>query len=270
MTFDPVAEAEALRETEPGTGHVPLFTERFPSFSWDDARAVARARDDLRRADGEQLIGYKLGWTSSAMREALGIDQPNWGTLWHGHRISDGRLGRSTLRHPKIGPEFVYIAGESLSGSVTEADVMDAAAGWAVGLEVVDPWFADFGFAWLDNTADNSSAGAIVTSNVVTSDVVPSEPEAGDHRFDGREPRVWSMRFGDGEEMRTGVGEVVMGSPAVAVAWLVEQLSAEGAGIEPGMIVFTGGVAAPFDAQPGRTYRAECPELGQSVSLTVH
>ena len=153
MRPDPSVAARELRDAEPGDGFVPLFIERHPDLTWADARAIARARDELRRADGEAHIGYKLGWTSTAMRDALGIDQPNWGTLWDVHRL-DGSLDLRRFRHPKIEPELVYVAGERLDGDATVDQVRATAAGWAVGLEVVDPRFVDFGFAWLDNIRD--------------------------------------------------------------------------------------------------------------------
>lgn len=253
-SFEPDAAARTLRAAEPGDGFVSLFTEEHPDLTWSEARAIARARDNLRREDGETLIGYKLGWTSSAMREALGIDQPNWGTLWNVHRLGS-TLDRSTLRHPKIEPELVYVAGERLASNATAEQVRSTAAGWAVGLEVVDPRFVDFGFGWLDNTADNSSAGGIAVGEVVAS---------GD-----TDPATWTMKFGDGSTQRSGQGEVVMGSPAEAVVWLAHRLGAEGDGIEAGMIVFTGGMTAPFDATPGTTYHASCGALGSEVRLSV-
>lgn len=259
VSFDPHREAELLENAEPGAGFVPLFTDRFPDFDWDQARLVARARDEARRRAGERPIGYKLGWTSAAMREALCIAEPNWGRLWSSHRLGGAdrpaTMRRSSMRHPKIEPEFVYVAGRALGRSVTTDDVVDAAAGWALGLEVVDPRFADFGFRWLDNTADNSSAAGIVTSQVAS---IPAT-----------DPASWILQFGDGEELRKGSGDAVMGSPAQAVAWLADRLAEEGETIEPGMIVFTGGAAAPFDVTVGTTYHATCLELDRSVALDV-
>lgn len=249
--MDPLDAANALRSAEPGKGFVPLFTEVDPCFSWDDARAVARARDDLRRSDGDDHIGYKLGWTSIAMREALGIERPNWGTLWSSQLITE--LQRSSFRHPKIEPELVYVAGRRLDGEVSPEEVCAAAGGWSVGLEVVDPRFVDFGFAWLDNTADNSSAGAIVVGELASSPQI--------------DPVAWELTFTDGSEVRSGRGDAVMGSPASAVAWLVGQLAAEGAALESGMIVFTGGMAAPFDVAVGGRYRAACVDLDREVEI---
>ena len=120
----------------------------------------------MRRADGDAQIGYKLGWTSAAMRDALGIDQPNWGTLWRSQGL-EGVVNLTPLRHPKAEPEIVYLAGRDIEGpNVTTDDVLSSAAGWAVGIEVVHPRYESFDFAWLDNTADNSSAGAVAVGPI--------------------------------------------------------------------------------------------------------
>lgn len=253
--FDPDTLARQLREAEPGAGCVELFTDRFPDLTWSEARSIARARDRLRTDAGEQQRGYKLGWTSLAMREALGIEQPNWGTLWHTHDV-DGLLELERFRHPKIEPEFVYRAGATIGAGATAEDVLAAADGWAIGLEVVDPRFADFGFRWLDNTADNSSAGGVVISDFAD--------------LDARDPASLELTFGDGETQRSGTGQVVMGSPAAAVAWLANELAHEASTIEPGMVIFTGGVTAPVDARRGTVVSAECRSLGLGVRLVVN
>lgn len=252
--LDPDAVAQSLRAAEPGDGFIPLLSDQYPDLTWDDARAIARARDEHRRGEGDECVGYKLGWTSAAMRQALGIDRPNWGTLWSSQRL-EAALERSSLRHPKIEPELVYVAGARLGADATLEQVRSTAAGWAVGLEVVDPRFVDFGFRWLDNTADNSSAGGFATSEVSTAPVT--------------DPATWLVEVADGSERRSGTGEVVMDSPAAAVVWLAHRLAEEGDALEPGMIVFTGGITAPFDAARGVRYVARCEALGLEVGLDV-
>lgn len=250
--FDPLALGRELRDAERRAGHIALPTDRFDDFGWSDARATARARDALRLDDGEQRIGYKLGWTSAAMREALGLDRPNWGTLWSS-QVLDDAIDADRFVHAKVEPEIVYVAGDDLTGSVTVADVIDAAAGWAIGLEVVDPRFESFDFRWLDNTADNSSAAGVRTGETTT--------HAGD-------PADLVVEFTDGATVRHGTGAAAMGSPAAAVAWLVQQLDAEGTRLERGERVYTGGVTAPFDVRAGLRCTVHCPDLG-TTSLTV-
>lgn len=251
-TFDPTELALELRTAETERRGITLPTDRFATFSWSDARATALARDALRRADGDRRIGYKLGWTSAAMRAALGIDRPNWGTLWDSNRI-DGAVPRSRFIHPKVEPEIVYVAGEPLAGAVTAADVIGAAAGWAVGLEVVDPRFPSFDFRWLDNTADNSSAAGIRTST-------PASP--------GGDPASWRIDFSDGSDSRQGEGAAAMGSPADAVAWLVGELANESSSLAPGDLVYTGGLAAPFDVEVGHRYTVRA-EFGEASFVVV-
>ncbi len=255
MTTDDDARdfAELLRTAENDCLAAPLATEPFPGLDWDGARRIALARDQLRRDDGDLCIGYKLGWTSAAMREALGIDRPNWGTLWRSQRI-DNRLDLTNLRHAKVEPEIVYVAGTELRGAdVTADDVLVQSSGWAIGIEVVHPRWASFDFTWLDNTADNSSAAAVAVGPVHQLDIGLADVE---------------VSFSNGNETRTGLGEQAMGNPAEAVAWLTRQLAAEGRSIEPGQIVFTGGLTAPFDVSPGSHFVARCSDLGTVEVVT--
>lgn len=239
--------AELLRAAEHEGTAAPLASETFPDLDWDSARQIALERDNLRLESGDICIGYKLGWTSAAIREALGIDRPNWGTLWRSQRI-EHQLDLATLRYAKVEPEIVYVAGSELRGSdVSAADVLERASGWAIGIEVVHPRWASFDFTWLDNTADNSSAAAVSIGPVSQLDVEPSAVE---------------VSFSNGNETRRGFGEQAMGSPAEAVAWLTRQLAAEDRSVDAGDIVFTGGLTAPFDVTVGAHYTALCSELG--------
>lgn len=232
--------ASELWLAEQTGGAIELPSTRFPGFSWEQARAVARAVDNRRRDDGHRLIGYKLGWTSAVMREALGIDRPNWGTLWD-RQLTEGAIDVTDLRHPRVEPELVYRAGRDLAGPVVDrAQVLDAAAGWALGHEIVHPRFIDYGFTWLDNTADNSSSQAVIVGTFRNLDIDPAEVE---------------IEFGNRLEVRSGHGSAAMDSPAEAVAWLVRSLHGEGTGLHAGDIVFTGGLAKPFDLVAGDHYR---------------
>lgn len=232
---------------------VPLITGRHPGLTWNDARSIATGMDDLRRQAGELQIGWKLGWTSSAMREALGIDQPNWGTLWESQRIG-GSLGLSSFIHPKVEPELVWRCPVSLSGNVDASTVADLGGEWALGIEVVDPRFPSFDFEALDNTADNSSSAAVRVGEFAVTD----------HPLEDLE-----ICFSDETDSRRGPGSQAMGSPWEAIAWLVRALADEsGTGLSAGDIVFTGGLTAPFDLRSGRTYTVSSTALPE-ISLLV-
>lgn len=240
--------AAELFEAEQRATSVPLLSARYPEMDRPTARRIARANDALSRRHDGDLVGWKLGWTSAAMREALGIDQPNWGSVW-GRHVLDDAAPIARFVHPKVEPELVYRPDRKLAGQPTAEDVAAAPGAWALGLEVVDPRFPSFDFTALDNTADNSSRAGIRTGAFV--------PLAAE-RLD----RI-SVTFAHGDAVRSGCSDQTMGSPAAAVAWLVARLDEEGSSLEAGQLVYTGGLTAPFNAVSGSTFELRSDELGE-------
>ncbi|WP_432559579.1 2-keto-4-pentenoate hydratase [Granulicoccus sp. GXG6511] len=238
---------DALDRAESTAIGIPTLSSRHCGLSDADAWAIAAARDERRLARGEVRVGYKLGWTSAAMREALGIDQPNHGSLW-GHMATAGTLSMASRIHPKAEPEFAYRPQRELSGAdITAAEVAEAGE-WAVSLEVVDPRWNSYGFTFADNTADGSSAAAFAVGEFRTVDIPPEQLRL-------------TMRI-DGDEERSATGAAVFGSPAESVAFLVRSLAESGKALQKDMIVLTGGATSPVDLKVGMLLEVESPELG--------
>jgi 2-keto-4-pentenoate hydratase len=250
---DPLAVAEELRRAEQQVCRVGLLTHRFGDrFAWSDARSIAREVDRFRIGEADSQVGYKLGWTSAAMREALGIEQPNWGTIWQSQEVV-GSLDLDDLILGKVEPELVCRLDADVSMSASIEEVAAACAEWTVGLEVVAPRFGSFEFEFLDNTADNSSAARFAVGEFVRPAV---------------DPATIDVAFSEGGVQRVGHGSAAMGSPLVAVHWLVGALAQEGSVLESGQIVFTGGLTAPFDLRGGLTLTASSEALGVQVRLS--
>src|SRR6476619_3829761 len=66
----------------------------------------------------------------------------------------------------------------------------------------------------------------------------------------------------DGEVKMTAAGAAVMGHPAASVAWLANQLAAEGETLKAGQLIFSGGVTAPVPVLPGGSVTFEFDGLG--------
>jgi 2-keto-4-pentenoate hydratase len=235
-------QLEQARRTLTG---LPPLSRQPTGLTEEDAWAIAAEVDRRLLERGHRRTGYKLGWTSTAMREALGIDKPNFGSLWD-TMATDDSLSLSALRQPKVEPEFAFHADQPLSGTEVSAMDVQRAGRWGVALEVVDPRWESYDFTWLDNTADGSSAAAYCLGQFAAVDVSP-------------EDLVLTMRWGD--ERRSGRGSAAMGSPAEAVAYLVHQLAHRQAGLDAGMIVLTGGITAPVDLRPGLQISVDSPHL---------
>ena len=246
---------DALDTAEASATGIPTLSSRQGGLSEADAWVIAAARDERRLARGEVRVGYKLGWTSAAMRKALGVDQPNYGSLFDSMARA-GTLPMSARIHPMAEPEFAFRATHTLAGAdITAADVV-AAGEWAIALEIIDPRWDSYGFTFADNTADGSSAAAFQVSTFRPIDVAPEDLRL-------------TMRI-DKTEERSARGAVVCGSPAESVAFLVRELTRTGAELEAGMIVLTGGVIAPVELHAGMLLEVESPELGHcQLEMTV-
>ena len=217
------------RTREPITDTVPLTLA--------DAYAIQDALTARRLAAGERIVGWKLGYTSPAMRAQMGIDQPNFGPLTDAMILTTGATVGTALIHPRVEPEIGLRFGRPLHGDVTVDDVLDAVVEAFACLEVVDSVFRDYRFRLEDNTADGSSAARVVVG-----------PELVDR---SHLDAVTVVMRHNGAEVGAATGAAASGHPAAGVVWLVSQLAREGRRLEAGDIVITGGLTRAVPLQPG-------------------
>jgi len=73
----------------------------------------------------------------------------------------------------------------------------------------------------------------------------------------------------DGEPFAEGRGEMALGSPANAVAWLANKLAERGRSLEAGMLVMTGTLTPIAPIERGSTYVATFSTLGRVETTFV-
>ena len=245
------ALAEELHRARLARAPIIPITDRHPGFSEPDAYRIGSHGIRLRRQDGETLIGAKLGFTSRAMRVAMGVDRPNFGWLTDAMVIGDGRAPLDALIHPKVEPEIALVLGEELKAPVGAADVL-AAVRWAVpALEIVDSRYRDFRFRSNDNIADNSSAAMVVLGS-------PAPVRGIDLA------RVGVVVSVNGEMRFTAAGAAAYDHPAAAAAWMINTCEQA---LPKGSVIITGGLTSPVDLVPSTAVIAEFDRLG-AVTLS--
>ena len=74
--------AQELHEAEQRREQVRHFSLRYPNMSIEDGYAVSRAWAQIKTAEGQRVIGHKIGLTSRAMQVSSQIDEPDFGTLF--------------------------------------------------------------------------------------------------------------------------------------------------------------------------------------------
>jgi 2-keto-4-pentenoate hydratase len=227
----------------------------------EQAYAVQTSWTDARLARGDRLLGRKIGLTSAAMQQQMGVTEPDYGSLW-AQRYFPSTNGRATIDstqflQPLLEAEIAFRLGRDLEGpDITPQHVIAATDAVAVSVEIVDSRIDKWRIQLVDTIADNASYGGFTVGAWTT------EALHGDLRTIGI-----LVRRGR-EHVVQGIGAAAMGHPARAVAWLANRLSAFGVRLAAGDIVLSGslGPAVPFAA--GEHYVIELsghPPLSVSI-----
>jgi 2-oxo-3-hexenedioate decarboxylase len=243
-------EAEATR-----TARTSVVAE-WPELDIDTAYEVQDLALQRRLARGERLIGVKLGVTSRAKQQQVGVDSPNVAWLTSAMRLPAGEpLVVDEHIHPRAEPEIAFVLGRRLHGPGVGPEEALAAVQSVVGaIELIDSRFAGYSFTAVDATADNASSGRFVLGSV------PVSPESLDLWLEG------VVLEQDGEIVDTATGAAVYGHPAEALAFAANQLAERGLALEPGWLVLTGGMTDALPLTPGTSVSAQFTHLG---SVTV-
>jgi 2-keto-4-pentenoate hydratase len=256
----PVEElAAALHQARGDRIPVPPLTGERPELTAAEAYEIQRRLVELLQADGEgEVVGYKLGLTSRAMQEQLGIDQPDYGPVLAAGVHPDGvEVDLDRLIQPRAEAEIAIVLQAPLTGPhCTALDARRAAAGAVAAVEIIDSRIADWRIRLADTIADLASSAHIVLS----SRLVP---------LDHLDPRLAGVAMTrNGELVATGAGAAALGDPLHAVAWLANTLYPLGETLEAGHVVMTGALHAAVPLAPGDVFRAEFDWLGP-VGLVV-
>ncbi len=249
---DAPAKARALYDARRNRVPIPPFTDADPSLGMADGYAIQSELVPLLLADGDRIIGYKVGLTSKPMQQMLGLDSPDYGPVFASTVYGDGdAVPLDRFIQPKIEAEIVFVLGERLAGpGVSPTDARRAIAGAAAAMEIVDSRIEDWRIKLADTVADLASNGAVA----VSSRLVP---------LDGLDTRLIGMTVTrNGELVDTGAGAAALGDPVAVVAWLANVLAENGVALEPGHLIMTGALHAAVPMKPGEVYRAEFDRLG--------
>lgn len=240
----------ALREART----VPPLRER-AELSVDDAYRISLALLARREADGERVIGKKIGATSKAVQDMLGVDRPDFGFLTDRMQVGGEAIRiAGQLIAPRAEAEIAFILKNDLVGpGITDADVLAATDAVCACFEIVDSRIANWNIGIVDTIADNASCGVFVL---------------GDTRIDPRDldlPNLKCEVFKNGRKISEGLGSAVQGSPLTAVAWLANTLGAYGVALKAGEIILSGSLVPLEPTAAGDAFVATIDGLGSAM-----
>lgn len=244
--------ADALYEAEREFRQITMISAENPDMTIDDAYKIQLINIARRVTEGEKLIGMKIGLTSKAMQRLLNVDVPDYGHLTDRMLVLEGEPCRAEqLIQPKVEGELAFCLKETLKGpGLTIADVYAATEYVVPALEIVDSRIKDWKIKLVDTIADNGSSARLVVGSRMT----PIREV--DMRLTGM------ILEKNGELVNSGTTAEVWGNPAVAVAWLANQLSAYGIELKKNSIVLAGALTAAVPVTAGDFVTASFQGMG--------
>ena len=206
------------------------LTATHPDMTIEDAYHVQQRMIARRLEQGDRVIGKKIGVTSTAVMNMLGVHQPDFGYLLDSMVYNEGEsVEMASLIQPKAEGEIAFLLKKDLQGpGVTAADVLAATEGVMACFEIVDSRIQDWKIRIQDTVADNASCGVLVLGGVRKS------PRKLDLALAGM------VLAKNGDIISTSTGAAVQGSPVNAIAWLANTLGRLGIGLKAGEIILSG------------------------------
>ncbi len=250
--------SEKLWQAELTKTPIEVLTASHADLDEQDAYAIAAATLQRRQAHHDaQVVGFKLGYTSPAMRAQMNIARPNYGVLTTDHLLNheggqlDGLVPSDELMHPLVEPEITILINRKIEGGhQTRQSILSHIEAVMPSLEVVDTRYKEYKFTLFDNISDNSSASRVVLGN-------PKKlSQVDDLRLSG--VLLWS----EGRCIDNGVGANSMGDPLLSIVWLANFLAEKEQSIPAGSIIMTGGLSKAHPAKSQQSFVAEFGGLG--------
>lgn len=223
----------------------------------DEAYEVQELVIAHRESTSNPRVGRKVGLTSRAVQEQLGVDQPDFGVLLRDMEVADGgTIPADTLLQPKIEAEVAFILGADITDPRREA-VVDAVDSVVASLEIVDSRIRDWKISIVDTVADNASNGLFVLGT--------------DRRsLQSVDTVSVSMTLSvNGEERSRGTGADCLGDPLNALVWVARRAVELGRPLQAGEVVLSGALGPMVPLMPGDHVEANIEGLGTvSASLS--
>ena len=258
-------------------GHViepPSLSHR---LEVDDGYAIAHAIYARRIADGESLLGRKIGFSNRQMLPRYGrsgaLPGPLWAMMYDSTvkfaRDNQYALSLSAYAQPRVEPEIVFRLGKTPAAGCTVYELMDCIDWIAHAFEIVVSPYPRWDFDLVDAIAGFGLHGALIVGE-------PHTLSATSKRNLGEVLRNASVSIscitqGQAQVRGVGFGAFVMDSPVLALWDLHQKLQAQSRfpQLSEGELITTGSWTDAHPVNAGETWCSAFSGL-QLNGLRVH
>jgi 2-keto-4-pentenoate hydratase len=247
------AAAKALAAARAAQAPIAPISGTFGITTLADAYAVQELNTREALSQGRRLVGRKVGLTSQAVQQQLGVDQPDFGMLFADMEVLDGgEIDCSRLIQPKAEGEIAFVLGRDLPhADCTLGELMSAVDYLLPALEIVDSAIADWKISLADTVADNASSALYVLGKQ------PTRLSALDLRLEGM------LLEKNGAPASIGVGAACLGNPLDACLWLARTMAQAGRPLLAGDVLLSGALGPMTPVVAGDRLQLRLTRLGE-------
>ena len=222
--------AKQLRTAYDNKDTIAPISKHIGTTDIETAYKIQNINAEHRANNGGRIVGKKIGLTSVAIQKQLGVDQPDYGVLFHDMELLNGTTVKAaSMIQPKAESEIAFVLSEDLDyDRMTIIDLISCIDYALPAIEIVGSRIANWEIKLTDTIADNASASRYVLGHT---------PKTLDE-FDVVNCKMQLSK--NGETVSEGYGYNCMGSPLNATLWLAKKMLTLGQPLQAGELIFSG------------------------------
>jgi len=219
------------------------------SKSIDDVYEIQKQSIAQRITEGEKVVGMKLGFTSKAKMEQMGVHDMIWGQLTDSmYYQNEAEIDFAKFIHPRAEPEIAFKLKEDINEQISLEEAAHHVEGIALAIEIIDSRYENFKFSLEDVIADNCSSAAFVVG-----EWLPAETKIQDISI--------SLSVED-KCVQEGNSNAILGNPWESLINAVRLALKNEIPLKKGMVILAGAATSAEFIQKGQKISATADGLG--------